>query len=150
MASQILTKLIDAKLLTVPAAHQDSLRNKLLPKKIEVFVWRARKRILPTLIELNKRGIYLNSVRCAICDEDVECVDHSLLKCKLAKDIWERVFKWWNFTSDDNLDIENRFAGNHICAVVCIISSYFIWRNRNLKFFKNKCWNGSVALTKYK
>ncbi|XP_071694498.1 uncharacterized protein [Rutidosis leptorrhynchoides] len=69
---------------------QESLRNNLVPKKIEIFVWRALKKRLPVRVELDKRGIDLHSVRCPICDDDLESVDHSLINCKFSMDVWSR------------------------------------------------------------
>ncbi|XP_071718039.1 uncharacterized protein [Rutidosis leptorrhynchoides] len=71
-------------------------RNNLVPKKLEVFVWKAMKRRLPVRIELDKRFIELHSVRCPLCDDDLESVEHSLLFCKHAFEVWDRIYKWWN------------------------------------------------------
>ncbi|XP_071727185.1 uncharacterized protein [Rutidosis leptorrhynchoides] len=106
-----LTTLIDEKLLLGETNRIETLRNCLVPKKVEVFVWKARKRRIPTLIELDKRGIYLHSVRCPVCDDDVETVEHSLIFCKLAHDIWQKVFDWWGLGGVSNLSIGEIFRG---------------------------------------
>ncbi|XP_071709057.1 uncharacterized protein [Rutidosis leptorrhynchoides] len=58
-------------------AHQnETLKNNLVPKKVEVFIWRVLKRRIPVRTELDKRGIDIDSVRCPLCDDDIETIDH--------------------------------------------------------------------------
>ncbi|XP_071706748.1 uncharacterized protein [Rutidosis leptorrhynchoides] len=92
-----LTHLIDSKLLNVGSNMVETLRNNFVPKKFELLIWRSRKKRIPTFIELDKHGIDLHSVRCPLCDDGVESVDHALLFCKKVFDIWEKIFKWWGF-----------------------------------------------------
>ncbi|XP_071727663.1 uncharacterized protein [Rutidosis leptorrhynchoides] len=125
----------------------ESLRNGLVPKKVEVFIWRARLGRIPVRFELDKRGIDLNSVRCPICDGDIETVDHILFSCQVAKDIWAKVLKWWGYNSaifGFEAIFNGTFGGvahDHkknqwqaVCWVVC----YILWKNINAKVFKNK------------
>ncbi|XP_071718244.1 uncharacterized protein [Rutidosis leptorrhynchoides] len=121
----------------------ESIRNSLVPSKVEVFVWRARKRRIAVLAELDKRGVDLHSVLCPICNQDVETVDHSLVLCSLAFDIWEQVFKWWGLGNFSNLSIGEIFLGNlsiHITDLgkkiwqeVEWTCGYLIWKNHNHK-----------------
>ncbi|XP_071704577.1 uncharacterized protein [Rutidosis leptorrhynchoides] len=90
-----LSSLLDSKLLMVGPNGVETLRNNLVPKKVEIFIWRSRKKCIPTLVELDKRGIDLHSVRCPLFNDGVELVGHALLFCKSVFDIWEKVFKWW-------------------------------------------------------
>ncbi|XP_071699749.1 uncharacterized protein [Rutidosis leptorrhynchoides] len=57
--------------------NSSTLRNKALPLKVEIFIWRANQLRLPVRIELDKRGIDLDSVLCPICKKLVESVEHS-------------------------------------------------------------------------
>ncbi|GJZ86448.1 cytochrome P450 [Tanacetum coccineum] len=54
--------------------------NKLVPIKVNIAAWRIEKRRIPTKVNLDLRGIDLHSVRCSICDEDLETKDHLLKK----------------------------------------------------------------------
>ncbi|GJZ33934.1 RNA-directed DNA polymerase, eukaryota, reverse transcriptase zinc-binding domain protein [Tanacetum coccineum] len=45
--------------------------NKALPSKININTWRVSNRRLPTRINLDRRGVELDSVRCPMCDEDL-------------------------------------------------------------------------------
>ncbi|XP_071687548.1 uncharacterized protein [Rutidosis leptorrhynchoides] len=81
---------------------QETLRNNLMPKKIEDFIWRVLEKILPVRIELDKKGIDLHSIRCPICDDGLESIDHALFECKFSSDVWTRVLKWWNSNTNIN------------------------------------------------
>ncbi|XP_071694307.1 uncharacterized protein [Rutidosis leptorrhynchoides] len=94
-----LSKEIDDQLLSEFGSQQETIRCKLVPKKVKIFVWRAAKKKLPVRVELDNRGIDLNSIRCPLCDDSLESVDHALIFCKHARDVWERIFKWWNIGS---------------------------------------------------
>ncbi|XP_071700132.1 uncharacterized protein [Rutidosis leptorrhynchoides] len=109
--TNILSELITTKLLHSDTNVFETLRNNLVPKKVEVFVWRARKRQLPVLTELDKRGIDLHSTRCPLCDDSVESVEHSLILCKLAFDIWSKVLVWWGMGGSPNLSLGEMFQG---------------------------------------
>ncbi|XP_071695582.1 uncharacterized protein [Rutidosis leptorrhynchoides] len=73
-----LTTLIDEKLLPHNGSREATLKNKLVPSKVEIFIWRVLKHRIPVLTELDKRGIDLDTVRCPLCDDDVETIDHSI------------------------------------------------------------------------
>ncbi|GJS55575.1 RNA-directed DNA polymerase, eukaryota, reverse transcriptase zinc-binding domain protein [Tanacetum coccineum] len=51
---------------------------------------------MPTRINLDHKEIDLNSMRCPICDEDVETEEHIFVYCNLARKIWKDVLLWWN------------------------------------------------------
>ncbi|GKC88829.1 zinc finger, CCHC-type containing protein [Tanacetum coccineum] len=64
-----LTRLVEERTLDVENAGEDTSWFNLVPKKVNIFVWRALKRRLPVREELDKRGIdfgYGSSVLC--CD----------------------------------------------------------------------------------
>ncbi|XP_071739645.1 uncharacterized protein [Rutidosis leptorrhynchoides] len=88
-----LSWLIDEKTLQDNRWRQPTLRNNLVPSKVEIFIWRVLKRRLPVRTELDKRGINMDSVRCPICDDDVETIKHTMIFCAHSMDVWSRVFK---------------------------------------------------------
>ncbi|XP_071727306.1 uncharacterized protein [Rutidosis leptorrhynchoides] len=134
----------------------ETLRNNFIPKKVEIFIWRSRKKRIPTLIELDKRGIDLHSVRCPLCDDGVESVDYALLFCKKVFEIWEKVFKWWGFNVFSSASLCEILQGSSIGAMTDLGSKiwqavlwsccYLIWWNRNQLVFNKKCWTTLVAL----
>ncbi|XP_071708073.1 uncharacterized protein [Rutidosis leptorrhynchoides] len=139
--------LVDKVILPHAVNSIESLRNGLVPKKVEVFIWRARLGRIPVRFELDKRGIDLNSVRCPICDDDIETVEHILFSCQVAKDIWAKVLKWWGYNSAI-FGFEDIFNGTFGCVAqdhkknqwqaVSWVVCYILWKNRNAKVFKNK------------
>ncbi|XP_071738620.1 uncharacterized protein [Rutidosis leptorrhynchoides] len=152
--TKTLSLALDLKLLSRGANRLETLRNNLIPKKVEVFIWRARKKRLPVLMELDKRGIDLHSVRCPVCDDDIETVDHSLIFCKCSFDIWTKVFDWWGINGVNNLSIGEIFEefssglsnlGKKIWQAIRWTCGYLIWKNRNQRVFKSKCWTPAVA-----
>ncbi|XP_071713248.1 uncharacterized protein [Rutidosis leptorrhynchoides] len=134
----------------------ETLRNNLIPKKFEVFAWRVGKKRVPVRIELDKRGIDLNSVRCPICDNGLETVDHAFILCDHSLDVWSRVCRWWGFGNFSNLSSNEILKGNAPVSMsplgkknwqavewVCV---YFIWKNRNNKVFRGISLTAPVAL----
>ncbi|GKA16602.1 RNA-directed DNA polymerase, eukaryota, reverse transcriptase zinc-binding domain protein [Tanacetum coccineum] len=85
--------------------------NRSIPIKVNVFLWRMILNKLPSRVNLDRRGIDVESLLCPICHEDVEAVNHILFTCELAKDLWALLARWWE------LDIP--FCAN--------ISEWFSW-----------------------
>ena len=54
---KILSSLVDEKCLAIGGNGNTMLRNKIAPKKINAFMWRALRRRLPVRVELDKKGI---------------------------------------------------------------------------------------------
>nr|GEW86803.1 transposon TX1 uncharacterized [Tanacetum cinerariifolium] len=52
---------------------------------------RVMNRRMPTRINLDHRGIALDSVRCPMCDDDLETEDHVFVTCKIAADVWKQL-----------------------------------------------------------
>ena len=61
--------MIDMKVLEVDTVA--TRWNRLVPAKLNVFAWHLRLNWLPTKVNLDKRGIDLDTVLCSICDNDV-------------------------------------------------------------------------------
>ncbi|XP_071740621.1 uncharacterized protein [Rutidosis leptorrhynchoides] len=142
-----MSKLIDSITLVRENSAVETLRNRLVPKKVEIFIWRARRGRIPVRLELDKRGIDLHSVRCPVCDGGIESVEHILFSCQFAQDVWLKVLNWWGYNTsifgfDDifngtfgSLATDNKkFLWQAVCWIVC----YLLWKNRNEKVFKNK------------
>ncbi|XP_071713444.1 uncharacterized protein [Rutidosis leptorrhynchoides] len=92
-----LTLLIDQDVFRRDITIPGTLINGMVPLKVEIFIWRARRHRILVRVELYKRGIDLSSIRCPICDDELEDVNHALFNCKFSKEIWLRVLKWWKF-----------------------------------------------------
>ncbi|XP_071689310.1 uncharacterized protein [Rutidosis leptorrhynchoides] len=149
-----LTHIIDQKILPSSASDVETMCNKLLPQKVSIFIWRALLRRILVRVELDKRNIDLNSLRCPICDDDIETVDHILIKCSFAKDLWSRVYRWWNIGNSVDIDLDERFkwkinvanSTSKLWQAIEWICGYTIWQNRNQAIFRKKKGNGPMAL----
>ncbi|XP_071705309.1 uncharacterized protein [Rutidosis leptorrhynchoides] len=136
-------------------ATQPTIRNNLIPKKVEVFMWKALKKRIPVRVELEKKGIDLHSVWCPICDNDIETVDHILISCNTSSGVWYRVFSWWNQRISPSLVSFDILLGKPMSSVseigvnlwrgVIWTCAYLLWKNRNTKTFQNKSWNIPIA-----
>ncbi|XP_071693083.1 uncharacterized protein [Rutidosis leptorrhynchoides] len=109
-SSKTLASIIDNSLLG-NGSNMEFLKNSLVPNNVSIFIWRVLKRRIPVRTELDKRGIDLDSVRCPLCDDDVETIDHSMFFCRHSLDIWEQVYKWWGLGMVSNLSINEAFRG---------------------------------------
>ncbi|XP_071712667.1 uncharacterized protein [Rutidosis leptorrhynchoides] len=153
-----IAQLVDDKLLSIPTATFETERNKLLPQKIGLFIWRVRLNRIPDRFELDKRGIDIDSLRCPVCDNGNETIDHIFLRCSFAKDVWDRVYKWWNLGSFPHNNLEGMFKGfkhvnrstspSKLWQAIERYSGYIIWQNRNQIIFRKKKNNGPMALNK--
>ncbi|XP_071692038.1 uncharacterized protein [Rutidosis leptorrhynchoides] len=153
-----LSVLLDEKVLDNYKGNFETLHNNLMPKKVEVFLWRTLLHRLPVRTELDKRGVDLHSVTCPICDDDLETVEHIIWPCKTANDVWTRVFKWWNInfsgnTMEDLLrgttSLFPSVSGQKIWQTVNWICGYVIWKNRNQKAFNNKSMVVSMLMQEF-
>ncbi|GJX36532.1 RNA-directed DNA polymerase, eukaryota, reverse transcriptase zinc-binding domain protein [Tanacetum coccineum] len=65
-----------------------------IPIKVNIFIWKLSLNKLPTLENLDSKGVDLDSVLCPVCNDQIECVNHIFFACGLAKDLWRLMAKW--------------------------------------------------------
>ncbi|GJW89313.1 multiprotein-bridging factor 1a [Tanacetum coccineum] len=75
---------LDDKILSL--SYEKTRWNSLVPKKVNILVWRADKDSLATRCNLDKRSIDLHSVICPMCEEDVESLDHLMSRCSWTQE----------------------------------------------------------------
>lgn len=68
---------------------------KLIPKKINLFLWRARRSFLPCRTQLASKGISLPFLSCPLCAGAVEEIDHVLFRCNFVRQVWAAVSRSW-------------------------------------------------------
>ncbi|GJT05932.1 RNA-directed DNA polymerase, eukaryota, reverse transcriptase zinc-binding domain protein [Tanacetum coccineum] len=61
---------------------------------------------LPTRVNIDRRGIDIDSIRCPICDEDLESEDYLFVSCVIAVEIWKNILDWWGIS---NVGIKNLY-----------------------------------------
>ncbi|GKA31618.1 RNA-directed DNA polymerase, eukaryota, reverse transcriptase zinc-binding domain protein [Tanacetum coccineum] len=86
-------QVIDSSILDV--SPQVTRWIKVIPIKVNVFLWRLSLNKLLSRVNLDKKGIDLDSLLCPICNEDVETVTHLFFSCDMAKDLWSLLARWW-------------------------------------------------------
>jgi hypothetical protein len=62
-----------------------------VPPKVAFFVWTAALGKILTMENLRRRGIIVVNW-CCMCKVDGESVDHLLLHCPYAKELWDMIF----------------------------------------------------------
>ncbi|GJT84887.1 ALP1-like protein [Tanacetum coccineum] len=146
-----LTRMLEDRILDVESTGEDTIWLKLVPKKVNIFVWRALKRRLLVHEELDKRDVDLDTVLCPCCNSVVESYEHSLSMCSMAMGVWEKVHCWWKLGGVKAFSIRDIFSLNGavnlpnrsrlIWQTVLWSSGYFIWKERNNRVFtlKLKC-----------
>ncbi|XP_071739696.1 uncharacterized protein [Rutidosis leptorrhynchoides] len=143
-----MSTLIDKNILGEFVGHGQTMIDKLIPKSIGIFVWQVIRGRLSVRLELDKRGVDLDSVRCSVSDNALESIEHILLGCTFPNEVWSRVCHWWcrntlfiltDFPTTFSLDNGNNLMiqGNMVWQAVRWITGYQIWKNRNEKVFKN-------------
>nr|GEW71103.1 reverse transcriptase domain, reverse transcriptase zinc-binding domain protein [Tanacetum cinerariifolium] len=140
-----LSRLIE---LRFDIGDQGTLWNKLVPKKVSIFICRVLRGRLSIRVELDKRGIDLDSFLCQSCNNVIESCVHCLITCDLAMSVWDKIFKWWKvrivnaftidefFSSNGNVNVPIFFS--RVWQAVLWTTGYFIWKERNTHVFNNK------------
>ncbi|KAL4560603.1 hypothetical protein LXL04_032756 [Taraxacum kok-saghyz] len=77
-------------------------------------------------VALVRRGITMNTTACSLCPNGIEEVDHLLINCNFASEVFRWLSKW--------CDIPNLAFGSIILALIygCF---WVIWKNQNDKVF---------------
>ncbi|GJZ24056.1 RNA-directed DNA polymerase, eukaryota [Tanacetum coccineum] len=118
---------------------------KVIPIKINIFAWRARRNCLPTRINLIQRGVSLDSSSCPICNSGEEDVDHVFFGCNLAQVVSRRLCRWWDLDWQNWSSFSEWFAWfnsirlsskvKSLLEGVFYVAWWFIWRMRNRTIF---------------
>ncbi|GJT45860.1 reverse transcriptase domain, reverse transcriptase zinc-binding domain protein [Tanacetum coccineum] len=130
-----------------------TLWNNLVPRKVNAFVWRALNRRLPVRIELDKKGIDLDTLLCPGCDNVVESLDHCLVLCENVINVWDMIFAWWGVGLTDVFTVKELLChkgkssmgkeSRLLWQTTIWVAAYFVWKNRNNQVFKWKSKNSS-------
>ncbi|KAM0046667.1 putative reverse transcriptase zinc-binding domain-containing protein [Helianthus debilis subsp. tardiflorus] len=73
--------------------------NSWVPSKVNLFGWRSKMEIVPTLLALLRRYIIVPSTDCQFCGEDAKSMEHPLTSCYVATRVWKWVSVWCNIRS---------------------------------------------------
>ncbi|GJT29739.1 RNA-directed DNA polymerase, eukaryota [Tanacetum coccineum] len=87
--------------LYLPSQSESTRWVKVVPIKINIFAWRARRDCLPTRSNLIRRGVSLESSSCPLCLTGEEDVHHVFFRCSLSRAVLQRVCRWWDLDWQD-------------------------------------------------
>ncbi|KAL4585499.1 hypothetical protein LXL04_010120 [Taraxacum kok-saghyz] len=119
--------------------------NKLVPRKLNILMWRVLRDRIPTRLNLRDKGIDLHSVLCPGCDVIGESTRHLFVTCIAFSPIWHRMAMWWGVPTPSVLSVDalvrwadgvtlNREAKMVFDAVI-IVAFWNIWSVRNKLVF---------------
>nr|GEV58519.1 RNA-directed DNA polymerase, eukaryota, reverse transcriptase zinc-binding domain protein [Tanacetum cinerariifolium] len=86
--------LIDSKTLDTPPNATRWIRH--IPIKVNIFVWRLMLNTLPVRVNLDRRGIDVDSVLCPKCQADVETINYIFFSYYMALELWAKLARWWD------------------------------------------------------
>ncbi|GKD97617.1 RNA-directed DNA polymerase, eukaryota [Tanacetum coccineum] len=89
-------RIIDAKLL--PSLEISTSWDKILPLKVNIFIWRLSLDRLPHRLNLSSRGIDILKISCSSCNGNVESSNHIFFACDIAMEVWRLVHNWCDIT----------------------------------------------------
>ncbi|PWA89092.1 hypothetical protein CTI12_AA113210 [Artemisia annua] len=95
---------------SLPDAYISTRWCRFIPKKVNIFVWRALRDRLPTRWNLSNKGVEIESILCPSCSSSPETIHHSLWTCSLATCVWLKVFSWLDLPYPTPSSLEDVFA----------------------------------------
>ncbi|GKC56064.1 RNA-directed DNA polymerase, eukaryota, reverse transcriptase zinc-binding domain protein [Tanacetum coccineum] len=118
---------------------------KSVPIKVNILAWKIACDVMPTRLNISRRGIIVDTIRCPICNAGVESSNHLFFSCDVARHLMQKVCKWW----DVSLSEFSSFEGwkNWMCALRLPARSkemfmgvfyclwWWIWSFRNRSIF---------------
>ncbi|GKD42853.1 RNA-directed DNA polymerase, eukaryota [Tanacetum coccineum] len=121
---------------------------KEMPAKVNIFIWRMLLGKLPTRMNLMTRGITVRSDKCGICDTNDETINHLMLHCDLARDVWALVGRWWSLDFPSVLTIRELMSwvddtrlhtlAKKVLHVVVGTMAWSIWNFINQNVFQKE------------
>ena len=99
-----------------------------IPSKMRIFAWKMCTNALPTLVNLQRRGINLCEIYPA-CGKEPESILHALVRCEVA----ERVWRCWVEGPIDLLNV-------NMDVIDIAMQIYGSGTSRDLKIFFGVAW----------
>nr|XP_043639521.1 uncharacterized protein LOC122610613 [Erigeron canadensis] len=124
-----LRPIIDHALL--PSEPINTRWNPLVPKKINVFLWRLVRDRLPSRFNLSRRGLDISSISCPICLAHVENSVHTFVTWSFAAEVYNLITKWLHMDiSKDRTAIILEWIQNNLYPKKfkrLLEATYFVW-----------------------
>ncbi|XP_076890778.1 uncharacterized protein LOC143541995 [Bidens hawaiensis] len=122
-------------------------RSKWIPRKCQIFIWRAVLDPIPTLEALQNRNIMMYSDICRLCDSTKETVDHLFAGCSVAYKVWSwvswcKVHRFFGFSIRDLVELHNivslSLVKKEVFQGIIFIACWRIWKARNELIYEDK------------
>ncbi|CAI9265575.1 unnamed protein product [Lactuca saligna] len=103
---------------------------------------------IPSNLALKRRGVAIINTSCPQCHLENEDTEHILIRCPVASNVWDLIFKWCNIPKPQfqtvgeligfvkTWGIRRRRRNNLIC--VCFGVMWILWKTRCDGVLKNK------------
>ncbi|GJZ47453.1 RNA-directed DNA polymerase, eukaryota, reverse transcriptase zinc-binding domain protein [Tanacetum coccineum] len=139
--------LLDAN--SLPVVSSKTRWIKAVPIKVNIHAWKVKLDILPTRLNISKRGMDIESILCPLCEKNVESSSHIFFTCPISREIFCKVLLWWEIdvvmisSYDDWLElllsIRLYSKHNELFEGVCYVLWWYIWNFRNKSIFCSAC-----------
>ena len=111
-------------------------------------VWRAMIDMLPTRVNMIRRGVNIQNNICLLYSKVVETIQHLLIGCEVGQKVWDNCDNWLDISSVRHNDVLNHFRnfyviglgrkGNQVWKGVWVAITYEIWKHRNWIVFPDR------------
>ncbi|GJY68998.1 RNA-directed DNA polymerase, eukaryota, partial [Tanacetum coccineum] len=139
-------KLIDDK--SIPVVDYKTRWIKYVPIKVNVHAWKVKSDSLPTRFNISRRGIYIDSIMCAICDKGAETSSHLFFSCCMVRQAVRLITRWWDvpymeFESYDGwlawlVNLRLPYKNKMMLEGVFYVMWWHLWTFRNKTIFEVK------------
>ncbi|PWA87711.1 RNA-directed DNA polymerase, eukaryota, Reverse transcriptase zinc-binding domain protein [Artemisia annua] len=95
--------------------------------------------------KLDQKGIDLPSLLCPVCDTYIENVNHVFVRCELASQVWDRIFRWLDMVQPIFLSIADimdwivsmncSLKRKKVLEAIILTAMWVIWKYRNNNLF---------------
>ncbi|KAK9053412.1 hypothetical protein SSX86_030046 [Deinandra increscens subsp. villosa] len=119
-----------------------------VPRKVDIFVWKAALNDIPVKTELLKCGISLPFSSCSWCSATNETTNHTLFVCTIAHKTWDLVALWTRHHISSPASIDQAYsqasilgpANNRSKMLMAIVAAtvWELWKSRNMKEFEGR------------
>lgn len=120
-----------------------------VPLKIKAFVWKLVQDQIPSLNNLSRRNVNVQSLLCKGCEREVESAAHLFFECEVFSKVWYECMKWWGLMAPMHNDCKTHFwhfsrllVGSkeqiETWETIWFAAVWVIWGARNACVFKGK------------
>ncbi|XP_022032949.1 uncharacterized protein LOC110934063 [Helianthus annuus] len=118
---------------------------KWVPIKCNVFVWRAGLGRIPTVDELQKRGMDVGEGFCPLCRSEEETASHLFTSCYIAAVLWQKISGWCRIPPIYAFSVKDLLEFHKYCSLgteakdalhgIMFTACWCLWLMRNKAIF---------------